>query len=36
VEALRAAQARGQAGPDVKSNVWLFFNSAQVPGVDQP
>ena len=34
--ALRAAQAKGQAGPDVKSNVWLWFNANQVPGIDQP
>ena len=33
LEALRAAQAKGQAGPDVKSNVWLNFDSNQVPGL---
>lgn len=32
--ALRAAQSKGQAGPDVKSNVWLFFDSNTVPGVN--
>jgi hypothetical protein len=30
LDALRRAQARGQAGPDVGSNVWLFFDSRQV------
>jgi hypothetical protein len=30
VAALRAAQARGQASPDTQSNVWLFFDSAQL------
>lgn len=30
VDALRAAQRTGQAGPDVPSNVWLFFDSREV------
>jgi hypothetical protein len=30
---LRDAQAKGQAGPDVPSNVWLFFDSRPVAGV---
>jgi hypothetical protein len=34
--ALRAAQQTGQAGPDVKTNVFLFFDSKQVNGIDQP
>jgi hypothetical protein len=29
-QALRDAQARGQAGPDTKTNVWLFFDSHEV------
>jgi hypothetical protein len=36
VDALRQAQARGQAGPDVKTNVFLFFDGRQVSGFDQP
>jgi hypothetical protein len=30
LQALREAQARGQAGPDVPTNVWLFFDSREV------
>jgi hypothetical protein len=30
LQALRDAQARGQASPDAASNVWLFFDSHQV------
>ena len=30
LQALREAQARGQAGPDTKTNVWLFFDSKEV------
>lgn len=30
LQALRDAQARGEAGPDTPSNVWLFFDSKQV------
>jgi hypothetical protein len=33
LDALREAQARGQAGPDVPTNVWLFFDSKQVEGL---
>jgi hypothetical protein len=29
-DALREAQRRGQAGPDTKTNVWLFFDSTEV------
>jgi hypothetical protein len=29
-QALRDAQARGQAGPDTKTNIWLFFDSHEV------
>ena len=32
LDSLRQAQQRGQAGPDVLTNVWLFFDSNQVPG----
>jgi hypothetical protein len=30
LQALRDAQARGQAGPDTPTNVWLFFDSHEV------
>jgi hypothetical protein len=30
LQALRDAQARGQATPDVPSNIWLFFDGKQV------
>jgi hypothetical protein len=30
VDALRAAQARGEATPDVPTNLWLFFDSEEV------
>jgi hypothetical protein len=30
LDALREAQARGQAGPDTPTNVWLFFDSKEV------
>jgi hypothetical protein len=30
LQALREAQARGQASPDTPTNVWLFFDSQQV------
>ena len=30
VDALREAQRRGQAGPDTRTNVWLFFDSKEV------
>jgi hypothetical protein len=30
LKALRAAQAKGRAGPDVLTNVWLFFDAKQV------
>jgi hypothetical protein len=33
LQALRDAQGRGQAGPDVPTNVWLFFDSRQVDGL---
>jgi hypothetical protein len=36
LQALRQAQARGQAGPDTPTNVFLFFDSKQVNGIDQP
>jgi hypothetical protein len=36
LDALRQAQARDQAGPDVKTNVFLFFDGRQVNGFDQP
>jgi hypothetical protein len=32
LDALRTAQQRGQASPDVVTNIWLFFDSNQVPG----
>jgi hypothetical protein len=30
LQALREAQARGQASPDTPTNVWLFFDSRQI------
>jgi hypothetical protein len=30
LDALRAAQQRGEAGPDTPTNVWLFFDSHEV------
>jgi hypothetical protein len=30
LQALRDAQARGEAGPDTPTNVWLFFDSKEV------
>jgi hypothetical protein len=30
LQALRDAQARGQAGPDTETNLWLFFDSHEV------
>jgi hypothetical protein len=33
LDALRDAQAAGRAAPDTPSNVWLFFDSNQVPGL---